>query len=173
MTINATYNKNYLTITATIQTKIENLIEYCKKSYENIKLTIKKENKFKLYEIIDNDMHEISNILRKNEEIFFKELEGFVQIRSSILYIVGQNCKNPKFGHFDSIKYLLNIFKELIKSKFEYLKNQKTPEEYKTHLEGFSEKLKEYQKFFSENILIIDKKYAETINKLDIALKCD
>lgn len=75
MILNTTQNNNYITTTATIQEKIENVIEYFKKTYKKIEKTFR--NKYEILEKFNQSFNEISKILRSDEEFYFHELDCF------------------------------------------------------------------------------------------------
>lgn len=170
MTINSTNSNYYITIISTIKSKIDFVIEYCKKTYNKLMLN---ENKLEFFEIINNSLNEISKILKEHENLYLNEYECFIQIKTYILYIVGQNCKIKNFGHIDEIKYLLNIFKDLINAKFEYLRNKTSLETYNEKLKSYPIKIREFRDYFNENILIVTDEFDDDIDRLNYALRDD
>lgn len=170
MILNTTQNNNYITTTATIQEKIENVIEYFKKTYKKIEKTFR--NKYEILEKFNQSFNEISKILRSDEEFYFHELDCFLEIRSYITYIIGQNCKNENFGHLSWVKYLLNIFKEVIQTKICYLKGEKTLNEYKHALDDYPIKLENFEEYFYSHILIKTDEFDADIERLNERMKC-
>ena len=86
-------------------------------------------------------MKKISAILWENKKLLNDELKCFIEIEHYIIYIMSSNCKNHSFGYLNCTIFLLNMFKNLINSKFEYLLTNRNLDKYKSNLEEYPKKL--------------------------------
>lgn len=167
--INITKNEKTLGYSI-IMTKIQEVIEYCKEIFESFKSTVNK-NRYAFLEVIAEELNTISKVLRQHNDIYQDELTCFVQIKSYILYIVGKNCEIEDFGHLNSVRFLLNLFKNLIDAKFRYIKCQIPQIEYEKKQKGYFTMLDEFDEYFNENILIENNKFDDDVEILNISMR--
>ena len=165
---------NNTTIINNLQFQIEPLIEtiitYCKESYTKIKSAIKAVN-YDFLNDVNTKIKSILEILFENEDILQQELECFVQIKPYIIYIIGKNCENNQFGFIECCLNLINMFKRLIKAKFEYLNDETKLNDYITLLNKYPKELYDFRMFFNENIFINTSEFNQEIEKLDVKLR--
>lgn len=153
-----------------IMTKIQEVIEYCKEIFESIKSTINN-NKYDFLELITEELNTISKVLRQHNDIYQDELTCFVQIKSYILYIIGKNCEIKDFGHLKSVRFLMNLFKNLIDEKFRFIKDKVSQNEYEKKLKRYFTMLDEFDEYFNENIIIENSKFDEDVELLNISMR--
>lgn len=112
-------------------------------------------------------------MLWENRNLLNDELNFFVVVEHYIIYIVSSNCINHSFGHIECAIYLLNMFKHLIGSKFEYLTTKENFEKYELYLNEYPKKLYEFRMYFNENIFIKNHQFDEDIELLNLKLRAD
>lgn len=166
MILNATLENQFFIL----NDSIEHVIEYCKNSFEKIKSTIKKTD-YEFLEKVNAHLKKISTILWENKKLLNDELKCFIEIEHYIIYIMSSNCKNHSFGYLKCTIFLLNMFKNLINSKFEYLLTNRNLDKYKSNLEEYPKKLYEFRQYFNENIFIKDPEFNDDIELLNLKLR--
>ena len=164
MIVNATLNNQYHVLIDSI----EYVIEYVKQNFNKFKSSLKKENKYKYLEKVNESLKQIFRVLFENENIFKNELECLILIKPYIIYIIAKNCENENFGFIECCIYLLSIFKSLINSKFI---NSNEPNKYDKLLIEYPKKIDQFRIYFNENIFIDTHKLDEMIEEFDMILR--
>lgn len=150
---NAAFSNQYLII----KDNADRVIDCCNNICE--KPSPKNERDFQL---LNESLNMISKVLIENKDFYAEEYKCFVKIEKYIIYIVGENSQ--KRG-IDCVKYLLNIFLDLLNAKFN------NPNEYNDRLCQYPKRLREFRAYFRKNIFTKDCQFDNAIDSLNAAMQ--
>lgn len=154
-------NQNITVVDENIISKIREMIEA---GWRKLKSFVKLENNSKLefYQEIDEKFNEIALKLEQYD-FLSNEFDFFLLIKSKILYIIHENCKNNQFGHCEFILDLFDFFIEIWDAKLNLINHLSDEElqKYESHQIEFKRRYFELNKYFYREIYSPDADYSE------------
>lgn len=125
------------------------------KSFVKSKIT----SKFEIYRDLDQKFEDITKNIR-NLKFFQNEFNYLLFVRSKILYIIYQNCKDTSFGHVDFALDLFDFFVEIWDAKL----NFESKDQYDSLQKEFKQKQFKFKREFYWNIY----QYSDDFNENDM-----
>lgn len=154
-------NQNITIENENVISKIKEMIEAGWKKLNSF-VKLGDNSKLKFYHEIDEKFNEIALKLEQYD-FLCNEFDFFLLIKSKILYIIHENCKNNQFGHCDFVLDLFDFFIEIWNAKLNLIDSFSDEElqKYESCQIEFKRRYFQLNKYFHSEIYAPDEDYSE------------